>query len=106
MYSAKWLAPERIISRVTRLHTLLARKYWFDELYENIIVGRVLNGGLFAGLQIFDSKGVDGAVNGVADGAAATGRAIRRAHTGQLQLYGIAIAIGVLVIVLSLYLAG
>ncbi len=106
MYSAKWLAPERIVSRVAQLHTLLARKYWFDELYENIIVGKVLNGGLFAGLQIFDSKGVDGAVNGVADGVAATGRAIRRAHTGQLQLYGIAIGIGVLVIVFSLYLAG
>ncbi|GAH82672.1 unnamed protein product, partial [marine sediment metagenome] len=45
--------------------------------------------GLFAGLQQFDSRGVDGTVNGVAKGAMAGGRAIRKAHTGQLQLYGL-----------------
>ncbi|MBA7713074.1 hypothetical protein ES703_122072 [subsurface metagenome] len=106
MYSAKRLSPERIVSRVFPLHTLLSRKYWFDEVYENIIVGRVLNGGLFAGLQLFDSRGVDGAVNGVADGAVATGRAIRRAQTGQLQLYGIAIGVGILVISICLYIWG
>jgi len=106
MYSAKRLSPERIISKVAPLHTLLSRKYWFDEVYENIIVGRVLNGGLFAGLQLFDSRGVDGAVNGVADGAVATGRAIRRAQTGQLQLYGIAIGVGILVISICLYIWG
>ena len=106
MYSAKRLSPERIVSRVSSLHTLLSRKYWFDEVYENIIVGRILNGGLFAGLQLFDSKGVDGVVNGVADGAVATGSAIRRAQTGQLQLYGIAIGVGILVISICLYIWG
>jgi NADH-quinone oxidoreductase subunit L len=106
MYSAKWLAPERLVSRVHQLHTLLSRKYWFDELYEKIIVGNILNGGLFAGLQLFDSKGVDGAVNGIADTTIAGGRAIRRAQTGQLQLYGIFIGIGVLAIVLSVYFFG
>jgi len=106
LYSAKRLSPERIVSRVSSLHTLLSRKYWFDEVYENIIVGRILNGGLFAGLQLFDSKGVDGVVNGVADGAVATGSAIRRAQTGQLQLYGIAIGVGILVISICLYIWG
>jgi NADH-quinone oxidoreductase subunit L len=106
MYSARWLSPERIVSMVSPLHTLLSRKYWFDELYEDGIVRKFLVGGLFGGLQLFDSKGVDGAVNGVADGAIATGRAIRRAQTGQLQLYGIAIGIGILVIILSLYFLG
>jgi hypothetical protein len=62
--------------------------------------------GLFAGLQVFDSYGVDGAVNGVASGAIATGRAIRRAHTGQLQLYGLFIGIGILAIILCLYFWG
>jgi len=106
MYSAKWLSPERIGSIFKPLYTLFYRKYWFDELYENIIVKVALLKGLFAGLQQIDTYGVDGAVNGVANGAIAGGRAIRRAQTGQLQLYGLFMGIGVLAIILVLYLFG
>jgi NADH-quinone oxidoreductase subunit L len=66
----------------------------------------VLIGGLFAGLQQVDTYGVDGAVNGVANGAVATGRAVRKAQTGQLQLYGLVIGMGILAIILVLYLFG
>jgi NADH-quinone oxidoreductase subunit L len=106
MYSAKWLSAERIGSIFKPFYTLFSRKYWFDELYEGVIVKIALVGGLFAGFQLFDSYGVDGVVNGVASGAIATGRAIRRAHTGQLQLYGLFIGIGILAIILCLYLFG
>ena len=106
MYSRKWISPERIGSMFQPLYVLFSRKYWFDELYENIIVKMALINGFFAGLQQFDSKGVDGAVNGVADTTIAGGRAIRRAQTGQLQLYGLFIGIGVLAIALCLFLFG
>jgi NADH-quinone oxidoreductase subunit L len=106
MYSAKWLSAERIGSMFQPLYTLFSRKYWFDEFYEGVIVRIALLKGLFAGLQGFDTYGVDGAVNGIASGAIATGRAIRRAHTGQLQLYGLFIGIGILVIILCLYFFG
>ena len=97
---------ERVGSLFKPLYTLFYRKYWFDELYENVIVKVALLKGLFAGVELFDSNGVDGAVNGVANGAIATGRAIRRAQTGQLQLYGLFIGIGILAIVLCLYFFG
>jgi len=106
MYSAKRLSAERIGSRFKSLYTLFYRKYWFDELYEGVVVRIVLLKGLFAGFQLFDSYGVDGAVNGVASGAIATGRALRKAHTGQLQLYGLFIGIGILAIFLCLYFFG
>jgi NADH-quinone oxidoreductase subunit L len=106
MYSTKWLSAEEVGRMFKPFHTLFSRKYWFDELYENIIVRIALLKGLFAGFQLFDSYGVDGAVNGIADGAIATGRAIRKAHTGQLQLYGLFIGIGILVIILCLYFFG
>ncbi len=106
MYSRKWVSAERIGSMFKPLYTLFLRKYWFDELYENLIVRKALLGGLFAGLQQIDTYGVDGAVNGVANGAIAGGRAIRRAQTGQLQLYGLVIGIGILVIILVLYFFG
>jgi len=106
MYSAKWLSAERIGSMFKPLYTLFYRKYWLDELYEKVFVGKVLVKGFFAGLQGFDTYGVDGAVNGVASGAIATGKAIRKAHTGQLQLYGLFIGIGIIVIALCLYFFG
>ncbi len=106
IYSAKWLSAERIGAMFKPLYNLFLHKYWFDELYEKLFVGRVLVRGFFAGLQGFDSYGVDGAVNGVANGAMATGKAIRKAHSGQLQLYGLFIGIGILAIILCLYFFG
>ena len=106
VYSAKWLSAERIGNIFKPLYILFSRKYWLDELYEVVIVKNFLVRGLFAVFEFFDSYGVDGVVNGVGGGALATGRAIRRAHTGQLQLYGLFIGIGILAIIVCLYLFG
>jgi NADH-quinone oxidoreductase subunit L len=106
IYSARWLSAERIGGMFQPLYNLFLHKYWLDELYEKVFVGRVLLKGFFAGLQGFDVYGVDGAVNGVASGAMATGRAIRKAHSGQLQLYGLFIGIGIIVIVACVYFFG
>ena len=106
IYSAKWLSAEQVGSWFKPLYTLFYRKYWFDELYEGVLVRKVLINGFFAGLQQFDTHGVDGTVNGIADGTIAGGRAIRRAQTGQLQLYGLVIGIGLLAIILSVYFFG
>ena len=106
MYSAKWLSPEKIGSMFKPLYTLFLRKYWMDELYENVIVKIVMLKGLFGGLEQIDTYVVDGTVNGVANGAIASGRAIRHAQTGQLQLYGLFIGIGILAIVVFVYLFG
>jgi NADH-quinone oxidoreductase subunit L len=102
MYSSKWLSAEWVRSRFALLHTLLSRKYWLDELYGNLIVKRTLLGGLFAGFRFFDGRGVDGVVNGVAGVAVTAGRTIRKTQSGQLQLYGIFIILGILAIVLVL----
>jgi NADH-quinone oxidoreductase subunit L len=106
MYSAKWLSAEAVGRIFKPFYTLFSRKYWFDELYEKVIVVRVLVDGIFWALSIFDSRVVDGAVNGVASGTAEASGAMRRAQTGQLQVYGIAIAIGVIAIAACFYLFG
>ena len=106
VYSAKWLSAERIGAMFRPLYNLFLHKYWLDELYENVIVKLVLIKGLFAAFQALDSYGVDGAVNGLAKGAMASGRAIRKAHSGQLQLYGLFIGIGIIVILACFYLFG
>ncbi len=60
----------------------------------------------FKGFEIFDRRGVDGAVNGVSDVVIGGGKALRKAETGQLQLYGLFIGIGVAAIVICVYLFG
>jgi len=106
IYSKKWLSAEEIGRTFQPFYIMFSRKYWFDDLYENIIVRRSLVNGFFAGLQEFDNKGIDGAVNGIANGAIASGRAIRYAQTGQLQLYGLFIGVGILAIILAIYFLG
>ncbi len=106
MYSKSWISAEKIGGMFKPLYTMFYRKYWFDELYENIIVRNALLKGLFVAFEQFDNKVVDGAVNGVADGAIVSGRAIRRAQTGQLQLYGLFIGIGILAIIFVIYFFG
>jgi NADH-quinone oxidoreductase subunit L len=106
MYSKSWISAERVGGMFKPLYTLFYRKYWFDELYENIIVKNALLRGLFGGFEQFDNKAVDGAVNGVANGVIASGRAIRYAQTGQLQLYGLFMGIGILAIIFVIYFFG
>ncbi len=104
VYSKKWISAEKIGSMFKPIYTLFYRKYWFDELYENLILKKALLGGFFAGLQQIDTYAVDGTVNGVAEGAYTEGRAIGKAQTGQLQLYGLGIGIGVIAIIIVLYI--
>ena len=106
IFCAKWITAESVGRAFGPLYTLVFRKYFFDELYENLIVKLALMKGLFTGFTLFDNKGVDGAVNGVSDVIISGGRAIRHAQTGQLQLYGLIMGIGVAIIGLCVYFFG
>jgi NADH-quinone oxidoreductase subunit L len=106
VYLKKWVTAESLGKAFGPLYYVVFRKYFFDELYENIIVKLALIKGLFNGFEIFDRRGVDGAVNGVSDVVMGGGRAIRRAQTGQLQLYALFIGIGVAAIALCVYFLG
>ncbi len=100
MYSAKWISPAKVGRAFAPLYTLFSRKYYMDELYERIFVIRILYDGLFLVMQTFDTYVVDGIVNGVARIAVTSGGVLRRLQTGQLQTYGFAIGLGVLIIML------
>jgi len=106
MYLAKWISPEKIGSFFKPLYITFLRKYWMDELYETVIVRIAMLKGLFGGPAQIDPYVADGTVNGVGKGTVAGGRAIRHAQTGQLQLYGIFIGIGILAITVCVYLFG
>ncbi|MFH0942281.1 MAG: NADH-quinone oxidoreductase subunit L [Chloroflexota bacterium] len=106
MYAAKKISAEKVGAMFKPLHTLFLRKYYMDELYQGVLVNRVLLKGLFQVCQLFDAKVVDGIVNGFAQGTMATGRTIRRLSSGQLQFYGLLMGAGILVIFLIVYFSG
>jgi NADH-quinone oxidoreductase subunit L len=106
VYNKRWITAESLGRFFGPLYQLVYRKYFFDDLYENIIVKLALVKGLFTGFSLFDSKGVDGAVNGVSDVVISGGRAVRQAQTGQLQLYGLFIVLGLVIIGLCVYFFG
>jgi len=106
VYLKKWATADSLGKAFGPLYKLVYNKYFFDALYENIIVKLALIKGLFNGFEIFDRRGVDGSVNGVSTVVISGGRAIRRAQTGQLQLYGLFIGIGIIAIALCVYLFG
>jgi len=104
MYCVKWISPEKIGKAFKPVYIMLSRKYWMDELYENVIVKTILYNGIFKVMAMFDSSVVDGTVNGAARGTALAGGALRKLQTGQTQLYVISIAIGAVAIAVCVYL--
>lgn len=61
MYYKKAISPDAIVEKFKPLYTLLYNKYYFDELYDAIIIRPVL--GLANVLWWFDANVVDGLVN-------------------------------------------
>ena len=103
MYSAKWISAERVGRALAPAYALVSHKYYFDELYERVLVVGVLYKGFFRLVELFDTHVVDGAVNSVGKVTVYAGNVVRRVQTGQLQAYGLAIALGVIVIVAVLF---
>jgi NADH-quinone oxidoreductase subunit L len=106
VYIKKWVTAENIGKTFKILYTLVFNKYYMDTLYETIIVKFGLVKGLFKAFQVFDSKGVDGAVNGAGEIITRGGKAIRQAQTGQLQLYGLFIGLGLAIIAICVLVWG
>jgi NADH-quinone oxidoreductase subunit L len=106
VYIKKWVTAASLGRAFGLLYKLVFNKYYFDYLYEEIIVKLILIKGLFTGFSLFDGKVIDGAVNGTATVVIAGGRAARRVQTGQLQLYGLFIGLGIAVIVVCVLIWG
>ena len=99
IYGARVVSAEALRKAFGPVHTLVANKYYMDHLYENIIVGKVLYGGVAFVLAAFDTYVVDGAVNGVAQLARRGGATLRLAQAGQLQGYAVVAIAGLLFII-------
>ncbi len=87
-YELKAISAASLQRAFGPLHTLVARKYYFDELYEGIFVRQGLYRYGTAIAQWFDTKVVDGAVNGAANVTRRASDSLRWVQSGSVQAYG------------------
>ena len=98
MYQRRAISPEAVGRSLRPLRELLVRKYYMDELYEELVVTRSFYRGVARFMDWVDREVVDRTVDGIGWFSRNIGRAIARLQTGQVQAYGVAISIGILVI--------
>jgi NADH-quinone oxidoreductase subunit L len=79
------------------VHAVLERKYFLDELYEQVIVRWIFYRGIAAGMTWIDTYVVDGLYNGVAGGARLGSTGLRLLQTGQVQVYGAIAFLGLVI---------
>ena len=106
MYGRRQASPGRVPRLVRSVHTLLSRKYYVDELYEGYLVTKAWYRGLCNALDWVDRNMVDALMDGVGWQGRNWGRGIARLQTGQLQLYGVVVSGGVLVILAAFLIWG
>ena len=87
------------------LHRLLAQRYYMDALYEDAVVRRAFYRTLAAAVDWLDRTVVDGFVDTLGWTSRNVGTALGRLQSGQVQAYAVAVAFGVLLIILGFVLA-
>jgi NADH:ubiquinone oxidoreductase subunit 5 (subunit L)/multisubunit Na+/H+ antiporter MnhA subunit len=89
-----------------RVSGIVSRKYYFDELYEDVIARRILYRGIFKALAWFDMNVVDRIGDAIGWQGRNVGKIIAVIQTGQTQMYLGSIAIGVLTLFTVLIMRG
>jgi len=98
MYIRRSISSDVISSRAPGLYRLVNNKYYMDELYQYMIISPLK--GLGYVLRLFDHYIIDGVVRMSAISALFLGRLGARMQNGQLQAYGAASLIGVVLLMI------
>jgi NADH-quinone oxidoreductase subunit L len=98
MYFRKTDLPEKLGATFQPIYKLLFNKYYVDELYSKTIVQPTIKAADKI-ILTFDSKVIEGVVNGVPDLIGAFSRKLREIQTGMLSNYALVMAIGAVCIV-------
>ncbi len=80
------------------VHKLLYHKYYVDELYAAVIIRPLMWLSTNVLWKVVDAGMIDGAVNGVADGAAAVGDTVRHTQSGNTRSYAVWVVVGAMVL--------
>jgi NADH-quinone oxidoreductase subunit L len=84
-------------------YTTLLNKYYVDELYAATVVRPLLWISTNVLWKTADVAGIDGAVNGIAEGARAIGDGVRHAQSGNTRSYAVWVVVGALVVIAVIF---
>ena len=84
-------------------YSTLLNKYYVDELYAAVIVKPLLWISTNVLWKATDVAGIDGAVNGLAEGATAIGDGVRHTQSGNTRSYAVWVVVGALVVLAVIF---
>src|SRR5882672_8445042 len=90
---------EALAKSMKGVYTTLLNKYYVDELYAATIVKPLLWISTNVFWKTADVAGIDGAVNGIADGITAVGDRTRHTQSGNTRSYAVWVVVGALVVI-------
>jgi NADH-quinone oxidoreductase subunit L len=99
MYLQKPAIATAWSERLAGVQNALVHKYWIDELYDALVVRPVVNASQWL-WRFWDTKIVDGAVNGVAYTFEGVSAVLRLVQTGFVGTYALFITLGVAALIL------
>ncbi len=94
------------LERAGPVYGLLFQRYYFDKLYEEILVTRIFYRRFAEALDWTDRNLVDGFVDALGTLVRNSGRALAQLQTGQVQFYGAVVVLGSLLILVGYLLLG
>src|SRR5713101_7445702 len=84
-------------------YTTLLNKYYVDELYAAVVVKPLVWISTNVLWKVADVAGIDGAVNGIAEGTTAIGDGVRHTQSGNTRSYAVWVVVGALVVIAVIF---
>jgi len=106
MYIKGSISPTAMGARFQPIYNLMFRKYYFDEMYENVVVRKGFYKYVADALRWFDEHWIDNANVYLSNWVSRIGKSGALVQNGQTQTYAVGMVIGVVAVVAAFLLWG
>jgi NADH-quinone oxidoreductase subunit L len=106
MYMKGAISPVAVGARFQPIYTVMFRKYYFDEFYENVVVRRGFYKYVADALRWFDEHWIDNANVHLSNWVSRIGKSGALVQNGQTQTYAVGMVIGVVAVIAAFLLWG
>ena len=106
MYIKGLISPTAMGTRFQPIYKLMFRKYYFDEIYENVIVRKGFYKYVADALRWFDENWIDNANVHLSNLVSRIGKSGVLIQNGQTQTYAVGMVVGVIAVVAAFLLWG
>jgi NADH-quinone oxidoreductase subunit L len=103
LYSRKPGKADELAKSMKPAYTTLLNKYYVDEFYAAVIVNPLVWLSTNVFWKAADVGGIDGAVNGIANGTSAIGDGVRHTQSGNTRSYAVWVVVGAIVILAVIF---